>query len=187
MSGEAPHGRSAELIYVGFGGNEGGEGAIRQRFRAAARSLAALPYVQSVAQSSLYLTAPQGPFRDQAPFVNALVAIEAPQAPEPSAVLATLLAIEADLGRDRAEEQPLGPRPIDLDLLLYGPRAERSPGPPATEVPHPRLGERAFALAPLAEVAGRDLWLPGVEATVGQRLADVMVRAQPVSWLSADW
>jgi 2-amino-4-hydroxy-6-hydroxymethyldihydropteridine diphosphokinase len=106
---------------------------------------------------------------------------------EPVAVLDDLLAIEAALGRRREHETPLGPRPIDLDLLLCGDRVLSSAGPPALEVPHPRLVERAFALAPLAEVAGYDLRLPGLDITVGERLADPMVRAQPISRLDADW
>jgi 2-amino-4-hydroxy-6-hydroxymethyldihydropteridine diphosphokinase len=140
-----------------------------------------------VFRSSLYLTAPQGPVRDQPPFLNAVVAFGRGSEVEPVDVLRDLLTIEAALGRDRAHEVPLGPRPIDLDLLLCGERVCRCAGPPATEVPHPRLAERAFALEPLAEVAGYDLGLPGIGATVGQRLADPMVRAQPVSRLPGGW
>jgi len=51
----------------------------------------------------------------------------------------------------------MGPRPIDLDLLVWGDRSVFEPG---LVVPHPRLRERAFALAPLVELAP-DLEVPG--------------------------
>jgi 2-amino-4-hydroxy-6-hydroxymethyldihydropteridine diphosphokinase len=67
---------------------------------------------------------------------------------EPEALLDALLAIEARLGRVRAERN--GPRTIDLDVLWIEGVAHQSA---RLEVPHPRLRERAFALVPLLEVA----------------------------------
>ncbi len=61
-----------------------------------------------------------------------------------------MLAIEAAHGRDRAGEQRWGPRPLDLDLLLYGDLVIDEPG---LVVPHPRLHERPFVLVPLAQIA----------------------------------
>ena len=55
-----------------------------------------------------------------------------------------------------------GPRVIDLDLLLYG---QEQIALPSLTVPHPRLRERAFVLAPLAEIAP-ELVLPGETKTV---------------------
>jgi 2-amino-4-hydroxy-6-hydroxymethyldihydropteridine diphosphokinase len=57
--------------------------------------------------------------------------------------------VERRLGRVRGEGPRLGPRPIDLDLLLYDGLVLDEPG---LVVPHPRLHERAFALEPLAEL-----------------------------------
>lgn len=176
-------GRAAAKLYVGLGGNVGSERELRDRFGAAAAAVAKLPYATEVERSSTYLTAPQGPFRDQAPFLNAVLGFGRGASVDPVAVLADLLAIEATLGRDRAHEQSLGPRLIDLDLLLCGDRVLCAAGPPAVEVPHPRLVERAFALTPLAELAGYDLQLPGIAETIGERLADPLVRAQPISRL----
>ena len=66
----------------------------------------------------------------------------------PRALLAALLEIERSLGRERPHLN--APRTIDLDLILYGDRIVAEPG---LQIPHPRFRERAFVLAPLAEVA----------------------------------
>jgi 2-amino-4-hydroxy-6-hydroxymethyldihydropteridine diphosphokinase len=83
----------------------------------------------------------------------------------PEALLAAALAVEAELGRTRAERD--GPRILDVDLLFAG--AERR-STPALELPHPRLRERRFVLAPLADLAP-DLALPPDGATPRQLLA----------------
>jgi 2-amino-4-hydroxy-6-hydroxymethyldihydropteridine diphosphokinase len=75
----------------------------------------------------------------------------------PRELLNRLLGIERRLGRVRAEAQRFGPRPIDLDLLLYGDETIDEPG---LQVPHPRLAERRFALEPLAELDS-SLEIPG--------------------------
>ncbi len=75
----------------------------------------------------------------------------------PEGLLSTLLAIEAQMGRDRTAEKPQGPRIIDLDLLLFGDLVADSG---FLTVPHPRLAQRAFMLVPLRELAP-DLVLPG--------------------------
>ena len=64
-------------------------------------------------------------------------------------LLERLLAVESKLGRVRGER--FGPRTIDLDLLLYGEQVIESA---TLQVPHPRLSERRFVLAPAAEIAG---------------------------------
>ena len=70
-------------------------------------------------------------------------------------LLDRLLAIEQAQGRVRT--RPKGPRTLDLDLALYGDRVIEEPG---LSVPHPRLSERAFVLAPIAEIAP-DAVVPG--------------------------
>lgn len=65
-------------------------------------------------------------------------------------LLGLMLQIEARHGRVRSAGQRWGPRTLDLDLLLYGNYVIDEPG---LIVPHPRMGERAFVLAPLAEIA----------------------------------
>lgn len=151
-------------IVVGLGANLGDPIAT---LRAAVR---ALPVARV---SGAWLTAPVGPVADQPPFVNAAAQLATELAPR--ALLAELLALEARFGRHRAAEQRQGPRALDLDLLLYGDRVVDEPG---LVVPHPRLHERAFALAPVAELLGRDFVLPRVGRTLGACLDDPAVRAQ---------
>ncbi len=97
--------------------------------------------------SRLIETDPQGP-PGQERYLNGAVAIDT--ALPPRGLLEALLAIEAALGRDRASEPRWGSRTLDLDLLLYGDLVLDQEG---LRVPHPRLHERAFVLAPLAEIA----------------------------------
>ena len=130
--------------YVGVGANLGDREAT---IRAA---LDALPGV--VAVSALRETAPVG-IVEQPSFLNGAAALETALAPRE--LLETLLAVERELGRERAERW--GPRTIDLDLLLYGDETIDEPG---LTVPHPRLHERRFALEPLLDL-DPELAIPG--------------------------
>ncbi len=84
----------------------------------------------------------------------------------PLDLLRLLRRLEAAAGRLRSGA-PNGPRPLDLDLLLYG---DRRIDLPELVVPHPRLGERRFVLAPLADLLP-DLVVPGTGRTVASLLA----------------
>jgi 2-amino-4-hydroxy-6-hydroxymethyldihydropteridine diphosphokinase len=95
--------------------------------------------------SSFYCTEPVGP-PDQEDFINAVVELETDLSAEQ--VTAACHAIEDELGRSRTVRW--GPRPIDLDLLLYGEAVITTPG---LTVPHPFLALRGFVLFPLAEIA----------------------------------
>jgi 2-amino-4-hydroxy-6-hydroxymethyldihydropteridine diphosphokinase len=127
------------LARVGVGSNVGDAAA---NVRRAIDELAALGTV--AARSSLYRSEPWGG-PDQPDFVNAAALLET--ALEPRALLAGLKAIEHVMGR--VETQRWGPRVIDLDILAYDDLEMREPG---LTIPHERLFERAFALAPLAEI-----------------------------------
>ncbi|MGO4126351.1 2-amino-4-hydroxy-6-hydroxymethyldihydropteridine diphosphokinase [Inquilinus sp. YAF38] len=97
------------------------------------------------AVSAVYETAPMYD-TDQGAFLNMCVAARTALSPE--ALLARLKAAEAEIGR--VPSRPNGPRLIDLDLLLYGDRVvDRA----ELVVPHPRMAERGFVLAPAADVA----------------------------------
>ena len=129
--------------YVGIGANLGDrEGTIR----AALTRLDATPAITVAAVSTLRETDPVG-YVDQPRFLNGAAALDTQLAPRD--LLDALLETERELGRIRGEGPRFGPRPIDLDLLLYGDVVLAEPG---LVVPHPRLHERLFALQPLAEL-----------------------------------
>lgn len=156
-------------LAIGLGGNLGGDQAILERFRAAAIALdSAVDGTLSI--SPVYRSEPVGPVADQPAFLNAVAIAPAPDVP-PEALMAALLDLEAHLGRDRRSSVPQGPREIDLDLLVAGATEMVMGGPAAVIVPHPRLGERAFAMRPLADLVGGDYRPPGWTETLQQRLA----------------
>jgi 2-amino-4-hydroxy-6-hydroxymethyldihydropteridine diphosphokinase len=129
--------------YIGIGANLGDRDATIRR---ALELLGAEPGIEIVAVSTLRETEPVG-YLDQPRFLNGAAALETELPPRE--LLARLLAVEQALGRDRGSGPRFGPRPIDLDLLLYGSlRLEE----PELELPHPRLHERAFVLEPLSEL-----------------------------------
>jgi len=161
-------------VVIGLGGNLGSDDEIVERFRRAREALAALGPVRSAA---LYRTAPVG-HPEQPAFLNSAVSVRAADL-QPAELIATVLELERLLGRDRARETRWGPRPIDLDVLVWGARTHRTP---ELEVPHPRLAARRFALAPLADLYP-ELVIPG-HGPVAALLA--RVTDQPLEPLG-DW
>ena len=156
-----------EPIVLGLGGNVGGDDAIVARFAAVAEAFAGWG---RVTRSRVYRTAPVGPA--QPDFLNAAIAVRPEPAPTPDELIAFVLETERLLGRDRRVEARWGPRAIDVDVLLWGARVGRWVGEHVLEVPHPRVHERRFALAPLADVLGEDAVVPGA-GRVGDLLARV--------------
>lgn len=124
---------------VGLGSNVGDRIG---HIRAAIVGLERTGHVTAV--SPLYETEPIG-VEGQPPYVNAVVIVETELVPRE--LLATLLTIEREQGRERRERW--GPRTLDLDLLLYGGDAIDEPG---LKVPHPEFHRRRFVLEPLLEV-----------------------------------
>ncbi|MGI4720638.1 MAG: 2-amino-4-hydroxy-6-hydroxymethyldihydropteridine diphosphokinase [Janthinobacterium lividum] len=137
------------IAYIGIGANLGDAQA---NVLDAVRRLALLDGTMVVETSGLYRTAPvdsSGP-----DYINAVACIDT--AFDPFELLAALQDIEQAHGRERPYRN--APRTLDLDLLLYGDQIIASD---SLVVPHPRMHERGFVLAPLAEVAP-DLVIPGV-------------------------
>ncbi|MBV6306655.1 2-amino-4-hydroxy-6-hydroxymethyldihydropteridine diphosphokinase [Candidimonas humi] len=126
--------------YVGLGANLGDAGATLRR---AAADIARIPGVDGLRLSPFYRSAPVdsgGP-----DYVNAVAALRT--ALPARELLRELQRIELQYGRTRPYRN--APRTLDLDLLLYG--NERIEEPDLV-VPHPRMHERAFVLAPLADL-----------------------------------
>jgi 2-amino-4-hydroxy-6-hydroxymethyldihydropteridine diphosphokinase len=130
--------------------------------REALNRMSALGRIQAI--SSFHITAPVG-YLDQPQFVNAAALLETTLAP--LELLHGLLEIERTMGRDRASAPPKGPRIIDLDLLLYGDLILTTP---ELTLPHPAMHQRAFVLAPLAEIAPT-MRHPTLHATIAEILA----------------
>lgn len=128
--------------YIGLGSNLGESCDQLQR---ALADIAALPDTRLLAQSSFYRSAPVG-YLDQPDFVNAAAHIETSLTPQ--ALLAALLHIEHQHGRERAFLN--APRTLDLDVLLYDDLQLHEHG---LTIPHPQMHLRAFVLLPLLEIS----------------------------------
>lgn len=146
--------------FLALGGNVGD---VRHTLAQAIALLCDGDAVRLRARSSDYRTPPWG-VTDQPPFINAAIAVTTTLSPRQ--LLARALAVERALGRDRTAERRWGPRTIDIDLLAYD---DLTLNEPDLTLPHPRLFERAFVLAPLAEIAA--------ERTIGGlRMGDALTR-----------
>ena len=132
--------------YLGLGSNLG------DRRRHLREAVAALPDV--VAVSPVYETDPVGGPPGQGPYLNAVVELDTDLSPRQLLDLAHRL--EDDAGRVRTEHH--GPRTLDVDVLLVGDLCVREPD---LVVPHPRMWQRRFVLAPLADLEP-DLVAPDV-------------------------
>ena len=140
---------STVSAYVGLGANLGDAA---HSVRIAIDLLAQLPKTSLSACSSLYRTAPIDATGDD--FVNAAVQLETQL--DAHTMLAELQRIEHNFGRERPFRN--APRTLDLDLLVFGNDIIRDD---VLEVPHPRMGNRAFVLLPLHELTP-DLEIPGL-------------------------
>lgn len=158
---------AAVTAYLGLGSNQGDRlGELRR----AVAGLAALPGVRVTAESGVWETEHVGP-DVQDPYLNACVGIRTSL--EPLALLDALKGLEAAAGR-----RPDGhrrPRPIDLDILLYGDMVVREG---RLRVPHPELAGRAFVLEPLAEIAP-GLRCPDSGETIAEACAKIRRKGGP--------
>jgi 2-amino-4-hydroxy-6-hydroxymethyldihydropteridine diphosphokinase len=162
-----------EIAFIGLGANLG---AREQSIAEAVRRIDELPATRVKRRSSLWETAPVGK-TDQPSFVNAVAEVETDLSPQD--LLDHLLAVETAMGRARRERW--GPRVIDLDLLLHGDTVVETE---KLTLPHPRMAERHFVLAPLVELAP-DLLDPLTRRPWKDILADLPI----IDWghpLSAD-
>ena len=131
--------------FIGLGANLGNRA---RQLRGALARLERTPGISLERASSFIETEPVGGPPNQPSYLNGAAALRT--AFTPRQLLARLLEIEVQLGRDRSTSQPNLPRLIDLDLLLYAGQVLDEPG---LVVPHPRLHQREFVLRPLSEIA----------------------------------
>jgi len=129
-----------QIAYLSLGSNVGDR---ENHLRRAIGRLERAGRIASV--SSFYETEPVE-FVDQAWFLNCVVALETTLTPE--RLMASVLDIEQEMGRQRTREK--GPRTIDIDILLFGDTILESPG---LTIPHRAMHRRRFVLEPLAEIA----------------------------------
>ena len=163
---------AAVTAYLGLGSNVG------DRLAALTEALAlldAMPGLRLVTCSSVYETEPWG-VTEQPAFLNLAAGFETTLSPE--RLLAAGKSVESKVGR--TETYRWGPRVIDVDILLYGDEVVNSAEPDLL-IPHARLAERAFVLAPLAEIAP-DVAVPPDGVAVRTLLDAVDGREGVVRW-----
>ena len=147
-------------VYLGLGSNLG------DRHANIAEATGLLRQVSTkLTLSKVYETRPRG-FSGQPAFLNAACRLWTRL--DPFELLRQLRQIEAKLGKRPAFAN--GPRTLDIDILLHGRTVLASPG---LTIPHPRMAERDFVLAPLAEIAPNTL-----HAVLGQTILSLFRRLQ---------
>jgi 2-amino-4-hydroxy-6-hydroxymethyldihydropteridine diphosphokinase len=159
-------------VFLSMGSNLGDR---LECLRQAVERLRAMPELRFVDASPLYRTEPweqrPGGQPDQKSwFFNCVVAVETEL--EPMALLGRVQGVEDLLGRRRGpgtpEDQRYAPRPLDIDILLYGDRVVA--GPDRLHIPHLLMHERRFVLRPLADLAP-ELEHPVLYQTIQELLA----------------
>lgn len=149
--------KPVSTVYLGLGTNLGD----REKQLSTALDLLERDGVRILRRSSVYETEPVE-LREQPWFLNLVV--EAETTFTPRELLRHSLAIERDMGRERVTRN--GPRIIDIDVLFYRDAIFETPD---LQIPHPRMADRRFVLAPLAELAP-DLVHPTTGTTIQKML-----------------
>jgi 2-amino-4-hydroxy-6-hydroxymethyldihydropteridine diphosphokinase len=161
--------------YLGLGSNLGNRLAF---LRGGRDSLTSRFDITLLRSSGVYETAAVGGPVGNPPYLNAVLQIETPL--NPRGLLVACLAVEDEFGRTRPAEW--APRTLDIDLLLYG---ETLVDEPDLKIPHPRLQERAFVLAPLCEIVPDQIH-PVLQKTI-RALADALPPGPGLVPLRATW
>ena len=157
--------------YVGLGSNLGDRAgylllAVRRMLDAG---------LDVIRLSSIYETEPVE-YETQPPFLNMVAELRGSTLPAPDQMLARLLRIEYSLGRVR--DVRMGPRTIDLDLLIF---KEHRVDSEFLTLPHPRIASRRFVLVPLNELVP-NLVHPALGKSIKELLAEAKDRSSVVRW-----
>ncbi len=147
-------------VFIGVGSNEGDRLTHISR---AMRALSEVSGVHLLQMATISETQPVGG-PPQGPYLNTVVEIETTR--QPTELLGALQEIERRLGRTPSFQR-WGPRPIDLDILLYDDRVIEEP---TLSIPHPRMHERRFVLEPLVQLAPETIH-PRLHQTAAELLA----------------
>ena len=169
-----------DTLVIGLGGNVGGEEAIVKRFDHARGAL--LELGDKVIAAGLYRTAAivEDGKPAQADYLNSAVRVRVDEGVTANQIFQTVMELERLLGRDRRGEARWAPRTIDLDVILWGTRAFRTP---ELEIPHPRWGERKFVVQPLMDLFGEEAVIHGEKlGTLASRLVDQRVELVTNRW-----
>lgn len=126
--------------------------------------------------SSIYDTKPIGDITEQPRYLNMVCEVDT-MLPPPS-LMALLQGFELKLGRIPRKKN--SPRPIDIDILLYGNTIMNTP---ELIIPHPKMAEREFVLVPLAEIAP-DVEHPVLHKTVKELLAGVKGKQDVIKYVT---
>ena len=158
------------MILIAFGANLPGPGNAppAETWRRALTAIEEIAGLTIAAVSPLYVSAPV-PVSDQPPYINGVFRGEGDI--DPAILLARLLAIESRFGRRRTGLNAA--RSLDLDIIAMEGLVRAAPDP---ILPHPRAHERAFVLAPLADVAP-DWRHPVLGRTAAEILAELPPQA----------
>lgn len=146
--------------YLGLGSNLGNRMAFLRSGRDALADRSAIALIRA---ASVYETKAVGGPAENPLFLNTALQIETSL--NPQQLLATCLAIEDEFGRTRPARW--APRTLDIDILFY---ADQVICEANLSIPHPRLQERSFVLAPLREIAS-DLRHPLLDQTISELAA----------------
>jgi len=151
------------IVYLGLGSNMHNPPA---QLEAAVAALGLLPATHVQRISPVYVSRAWGK-TDQPDFLNMVVEVDTALAP--TSLLREIKQIEADQGRTPGERW--GPRPVDIDILLYD---KQEINTPTLVIPHPRMWERAFVLRPLADL------VPDLISSDGTLITDLL-RQEPIA------